>query len=69
MAIWQFWTLIGVISTFGIWAATTLSAIYDQNDRTNHFLVMLHDDLRGVEGALSMIHNDVEAIKYRAQRD
>lgn len=69
MATWQFWTLIGSLTFLNVWIASHLQGIENAVDRTNSILVSLQDDIRSIHGTLVGLGNDVEKIKFRAQRD
>lgn len=69
MATWQFWTLTSLIGAIGLYGLAYLHLICTTLDRTNQFLVMLHDKTNDTCGAVVSVGIDVDAIKQRAQRD
>lgn len=45
MATWQFWTLIGVLSLFGIYGLSYLWSIHHELGHMNRWLGMIHERL------------------------
>lgn len=69
MAAWQFWTLIGVLAfvAWNNWAA--LNMLHNEAQLIRVKLTALENDSRTLIGIQAGMSNDVEAIKFRAQRD
>lgn len=69
MAVWQFWTLIGVLGfiAWNNWAAFNM--LHNEVQLMRVKLTTLENDSRTLIGIQVGISNDVEVIKYRAQRD
>jgi hypothetical protein len=69
MVISQFWTLVGVLVILGGWVILWLKRIEEAIQTSNFHAVATQDQLRGLQGTLSGISIDLEAIKWVAQRD
>lgn len=69
MATWQFWTLIGVISAFGLYLGFAFGVLIDAVSETNKWLGMCQEHLRNLVGICASNGIDIAAIKHRVQRD